>query len=129
MRSKYSEEDRLIGCERKISDQVDLRTLSLNLRMDTVSLLSSRCEIKYMNDIDKLKRLESPRDARIFCLLLDPFTDPLPDPRIEQIESTAGCKMIPLLDPFPHFSTKFKSSPYDYSCLVAVWSVGEPPTM
>ncbi len=82
---------------------------------------------KYLADVRKLTRSKEKQDARLFCVLLDPFTNRLADSRIEQIKATADCDMIPLLKPFPHFPTKQDWYSGEISCLVAVWSVGHPP--
>lgn len=81
---------------------------------------------KYLADVKKLASAKQKRDARIFCVLLDPFTNQQPDKRIEQIQAATD-DMIPLLEPFPHFPTKQDWYRGEISCLVAAWSVGRPP--
>jgi hypothetical protein len=90
---------------------------------------------KYLADIKKLEKLDSASNARIFCVLLDPFTDHHTDnnhdSRIKQIESTAvkSSPLIRLNAPFPYFPTRQHWYNKEISCVVAAWSVGEPPSV
>lgn len=89
----------------------------------------------YMADIKKLERFDSSSNARIYCALLDPFTDHhtdnIHDTRIDQIESTEveTSPLIRLITPFPYFRTRQSWYKKEVSCVVAVWSVGEPPSI
>ena len=81
----------------------------------------------YNSDIKKLSRMGS-LDAKIFCVLLDMFTKYLPDDgRLKQLEESSGECLIPLQNPFLSFSTIQHSYTNPISCVVGVWSVGEPP--
>ena len=81
----------------------------------------------YVKDIRKLNRLTDSQTARIFCVLADPFSDETSDRRVAQVEAEAGCKVTPLLHPFPRFPTKQERYGGEISCLVAAWSVGAAP--
>jgi len=81
----------------------------------------------YVKEIRKLNRLTDSQTAGIFCVLADPFSDETSDKRVAQVEAEAGCKMTPLLHPFPRFPTKQDRYSGEISCLVAAWSVGTTP--
>jgi hypothetical protein len=90
---------------------------------------------KYLADIKKIEKFDSASNARIFCVLLDSFadhhTDNIHDSRIEQIESAAEktSPLIRLNTPFAYFRTKQDWYQREVSCVVSVWSIGEPPNI
>lgn len=80
----------------------------------------------YRSDIEKLRRLDSSKNARIFCALVDVFASQQCDQRVAQLENTEK-DLIPLMRPFLQFPTMQSWYKKPISCLVAVWSVGNPP--
>jgi len=80
----------------------------------------------YIRDIKKLSELKDNNTLRIFCALIDVFTDKLPDDgRQKAIEDLKEYKVIEILkETFPTKSYGYVSP---MSCVVALWTVGDIP--
>lgn len=77
----------------------------------------------YIKDLAKLSRLPSENYVRLFCVLIDTFTESLPcDGRLSQIESFAGAKIEPIFKPEP-FPTKQNWYVKDVSCVMGLWEI------
>ncbi|MBC8400140.1 MAG: hypothetical protein H8E14_01485 [Candidatus Marinimicrobia bacterium] len=78
----------------------------------------------YYADIDKLAKLNPKNYTRIFCVLLDMFTENIPDDgRIEKIENYKNYNLKALNTPFKQFSTNQHWYKSDVSCVVAAWQL------
>jgi len=84
----------------------------------------------YINDLEKLAKLDSKNTAKIFCTLTDTFTNGLPnDERIQEVEKYFQDRLVPLLEPKRIFSTIQHWYSGDVSCVVCVWALDGIPVL
>lgn len=82
----------------------------------------------YIKDIKKLSRIDDAKIIRIFCALIDVFTKNLPDDGRQKTIEDLPNSQVKLIskDDFP---TKQNWYTTETSCVTAVWSIGDIPSL
>jgi len=74
--------------------------------------------------------LDSENTAKIFCALIDTFTNELTnDKRIQEVEKYFKGRLVPLLEPKRIFPTIQHWYSGDVSCVVCVWALDRIPVL